>query len=128
MRRRYSHTKLDFRSEETEDINPMEGVANLVDAMLVLACGLMLALIINWNVDVGNAGTTVEVDQEQEVSEIDGVSANGESVSSSAGYQELGMVYKDPKTGKLYMVEQSGTDSDDTGESSGDSGTTESEG
>ena len=47
MRRRYGKTKLEVRQDSMDDINPMEGVANLVDAMLVLACGLMLALIIN---------------------------------------------------------------------------------
>ncbi len=109
MRRRFSHTNMDMRKEDSEDVNPMEGVANLVDAMLVLSCGLMLALVINWNVDFGNAGTTVEVNQNKEVTEIDGVTANGESVSSANGYQEMGMVYRDPETGKLYMVQQSGT-------------------
>ena len=34
-------------SFESESINPMDGVANLADVMLVFACGLMLALIIN---------------------------------------------------------------------------------
>ena len=109
MKRRFSHTNMDVRKEDREDVNPMEGVANLVDAMLVLSCGLMLALVINWNVDFGNAGTTVEVNQNKEVTEIDGVTANGESVSSANGYQEMGMVYRDPETGKLYMVQQSGT-------------------
>jgi len=36
-----------------EEINPLEGAINIVDAMLVFACGLMLALAINWNVDFG---------------------------------------------------------------------------
>ena len=109
MRRRFSHTNMDVRKDDSEDVNPMEGVANLVDAMLVLSCGLMLALVINWNVDFGSAGTTVEVNQNKEVTEIDGVTANGESVSSANGYQEMGMVYRDPETGKLYMVQQSGS-------------------
>jgi hypothetical protein len=117
MKRRYRHTQLDIRKDESEDINPMEGVANLVDAMLVLACGLMLALVINWNVDIGSAGTTVEIDQGKEVQQIDGVSANGETVNDSSGYEEMGMVYRDPKTGKLYMVQQSGSGSG--GDSSG---------
>ena len=32
----------------------MESVANLVDIMLVFACGLMVAIIIYWNVDLNN--------------------------------------------------------------------------
>lgn len=95
--------KLNVRDEKPEDINPMEGIANLVDAMLVLACGLMLALIINWNVDVGSAGTTVELEKDREVSELSG-GGNGEVSEMQNGYEEMGMVYRDPKTGKLYMV------------------------
>ena len=104
MRRRYGKTKMNVRYENEDDINPMEGVANLVDAMLVLACGLMLALIINWNVDVGSAGTTVELEREQEVTALEGVSSSGEISDMSGSYEELGMVYRDPATGKLYMV------------------------
>lgn len=102
MRRRYGKSGLSVRYESTEDVNPMESVANLVDAMLVLACGLMLALIINWNVDVGSGGT-VAVDQGKEVSELGG-SSSGEVSELEGNYEELGMVYRDPATGKLYMV------------------------
>jgi Uncharacterized conserved protein len=34
-------------SEDTED--PMAGTANLVDAMLVIAVGLLVFLVISWN-------------------------------------------------------------------------------
>lgn len=115
MRRRYGSGRLEVRAERPEDINPMESVANLVDAMLVLACGLMLALIINWNVDVGGAGTTVELNQEQEVAELDGMSASGEISSLDGNYQELGIVYYDTATGKYYMVAR-----DDAAGESGD--------
>lgn len=104
MRRRYSSSRFDVRSDKPEDLNPMESVANLVDAMLVLACGLMLALIINWNVDVGSAGTTVELNQEQEVTELDGVSSSGELSDLDSNYEKMGVVYRDPVTGKYYMV------------------------
>lgn len=105
MRRRFGNNRLNMRTEQTEDLNPMESVANLVDAMLVLACGLMLALIINWNVDVGSAGTTVELEQNQEVTSLDGMSTNGETSSLDGSYEEVGMVYRDAN-GKLYMVSQ----------------------
>jgi len=39
-----------------EDFSPMEGVGNMADAMLVFACGLLLALIMSWNVDVSETG------------------------------------------------------------------------
>jgi hypothetical protein len=89
-----------------EDVNPMDGAANLADVMLVLACGLMLALIINWNVDVtpvteqGDSLTPgVEITES-----IDGGSEQSDS-DSDAELEELGTVYRDPTTGKLYMVE-----------------------
>ena len=40
------------RRRQEAEVNPMDGVANLADAMLVLAVGIMLALILNWNVDI----------------------------------------------------------------------------
>ena len=115
MRRRYGKTKLSIRSEREEDINPMEGVANLVDAMLVLACGLMLALIINWNVDVGSGQQTVEMDQQQEVTELGG-SSDGDVTSLEGNYEEMGMVYRDPETGKYYMVQKTQEGEGETGE------------
>ena len=118
MRRRYGSGRLDVRSEKAEDLNPMEGVANLVDAMLVLACGLMLALIINWNVDVGSAGTTVELDQQQEVTELNGMSASEELSELQNSYEKMGVVYRDPVTGKYYMVagEDAEQGADDAGQ------------
>ena len=37
---------------EDEDVQPMQYVANLTDVMLVLACGLMAAVITFWQVDL----------------------------------------------------------------------------
>ena len=34
---------------EEEEEDPMAGVANLVDAMLVIAVGLLVFLVISWN-------------------------------------------------------------------------------
>ena len=107
MRRRYGKTSLSVRDSSPEEVNPMESVANLVDAMLVLACGLMLALIINWNVDVGSAGTKVELSKDKEMASVSGLSGNGEISDLEGNYEELGMVYRDPETGKLYMIRQS---------------------
>lgn len=38
--------------EGGKEVNPMEGVANLADVMLVLAVGMMLAPVVAWNVDI----------------------------------------------------------------------------
>lgn len=90
---------------ESEDINPMDGVANLADAMLVFACGLMLALIINWNVDVGATVQKAEIDTSNPVSNVQGLE-NGEepNLEQTDGYESYGTVYRDTKTGALYVV------------------------
>jgi hypothetical protein len=50
--RRLSRSKLNQRRYDGSIINPMDGLGNLADAMLVLAVGIMLALVIHWNIDV----------------------------------------------------------------------------
>ena len=103
-------------SFEEEEEDPMTGVANLVDAMLVIAVGLLVFLVISWNMqaivfndsvtpqerqDAINAMKQVtEVDQGQQLNETPDVSN-----SSGEGYAEMGKVYKDPKTGKMIMIE-----------------------
>ena len=106
MRRRYGSVKQFDANMQSEDINPLEGVANLADVMLVLACGLMLALIINWNVDVsGSASGAVSVEQGQEITDIAGPDPDsGVAPNADAQYEQYATVYRDAVTGKLYMV------------------------
>lgn len=107
MNRRFGVGKLSKTAPlPQEDINPMDGLANLADVMLVLACGLMLALIINWNVDIGGiSGRTVAVQQGQEVtSELQSSTADWQALTQSDQYEKMGVVYKDPATGKMYLV------------------------
>ena len=93
---------------EEEEEDPMTGVANLVDAMLVIAVGFLVFVIISWNmqamIDPNNSAQQVEkmteVDQGQQLNETPDTSN-----STGQGYTEMGKVYKDPVTGKLIMVE-----------------------
>lgn len=86
----------------------MAGSANLVDAMLVIAVGLLIFLVISWDMQ-GVAFTNaspegkVSIESIQNAPEIQ----MGKDVTdtSQEGFIEMGMVYKDPKTGKLIMVE-----------------------
>jgi hypothetical protein len=82
----------------------MDGLINLADIMLVLAAGLLLALIINWNIDIGSEA--VSVTQGQEVSGMQGLNneENGDKSMDLMQYEKMGVVYKDPSSGKLYMV------------------------
>jgi hypothetical protein len=102
MRRKHSKT-LAQAQPFSETVNPMEGVANLADVMLVFACGLMLALIINWNVDVGATANTQLTQGEEvtEMGELTGAEGEGDDPTQ---YERLGEVYRDPATGQLYMV------------------------
>ena len=103
------------RSNRVEE-DPMAGTANLVDAMLVIAVGFLVFVILSWNMQeiVFNENMTPEQKQQvmqtiQSISEVNqGQELNytpDSSNSSGQGYTELGKVYKDPKTGKLIMVE-----------------------
>jgi hypothetical protein len=100
-------------SEGEED--PMAGTSNLVDAMLVIAVGFLIFVVISWNMQSVIFQDTSQ-DQSQavqsshpnvtEVSEGQELNDTPESSQSSGqGYMEMGKVYKDPATGKLIMVE-----------------------
>lgn len=99
----------------SEDINPSSYLANLSDCMLVLACGLMVALVV---AGAAKLPATTEVEQASEMQEIDNVEdITGDDDGSGSGYTELGKVYQDPDTGKMYMIRQAdgdGSESDDS--------------
>ena len=99
-------------SEGEED--PMAGTTNLVDVMLVIAVGLLIFVVMSWNMqDVvfqeSNNNPTQAVQSSPDVTEVtEGQTLNDTpdtSNSSGQGYMEMGKVYKDPSTGKLIMVE-----------------------
>ena len=103
-----------FLNQAEED--PMAGTSNLVDAMLVIAVGLLVFLVISWNMQniVFNENMDEQQKQKvrnaiQEVSQLDqGEEINDTpdiSKSSGSGYTEMGKVYRDTETGKLIMVE-----------------------
>lgn len=98
-----------------EDIDPMGGVANLIDVMLVFATGLMVALVMSWNLHnvlfskalpqerqklLQEIQRVVEIRQGKELKEVPQI-----ETSCGTGYQEIGTVYRDPKTGKLIMIQ-----------------------
>ncbi|MBQ3322733.1 MAG: DUF2149 domain-containing protein [Firmicutes bacterium] len=85
------------------DFNPMEGVGNMADAMLVFACGLIVALILSWNVDVTDQGIQKIKEKKYEVNNID--NSETEVIDADQNLEEMGTVYRDPETGKYYVVE-----------------------
>ena len=105
LNRRSGTGKLNRGVFAAENVNPMDGMTNLADVMLVLVVGLLLALITYWNVDVaGVSGGAVAVEQGREIEDVSGLSGDSETPDEDAQYEEYGTVYRDPATGKLYMV------------------------
>lgn len=89
-----------------EEVNPMEGAINIVDAMLVFACGLMLSLIIYWNVDLLQTTERIDLRQGREITESPEVREGLVETEEGQGrlYERMGTVYKDPATGQLFML------------------------
>lgn len=97
--------KLSRSPAAADDVNPLDSLTNIADVMLVLVVGLLLALITYWNVDIaGIGGEAVSVEQGQEIAGMEGISGDGEPDSDASKYEEYGKVFRDPETGKLYMV------------------------
>jgi hypothetical protein len=99
----------DFGSEDLlapeatpEEADPRVGLVNLADVMLVFACGLMLALVSYWNLDISSMSELNQSDMKplEDAEEI------VETAQSSAAYIERGTVYEDPNTGKLYYMQE----------------------
>ncbi|MEN6348485.1 MAG: DUF2149 domain-containing protein, partial [Syntrophomonas sp.] len=88
-----------------EEVNPLEGAINIVDAMLVFACGLMLALVINWDVDLHTVNERINLNRGQEVSQEPDIRSDLiETEGQGDLYEKVGTVYKDPVSGKLFML------------------------
>jgi hypothetical protein len=83
----------------------MEGVGNMADAMLVFACGLLLALILSWNVSVSETGEISTNSSASPTYEINGVDGTvTQEIDANKNLEEMGKVYRDPETGKYYMM------------------------
>ncbi|WP_458405287.1 DUF2149 domain-containing protein [Methanobrevibacter sp.] len=98
------------RRSKRQEEDPMAGTSNLVDAMLVIAVGFLVFVIISWNMQAMiDPNQNVHEQMQQKMTEVDQGQQLNEtpdtSNSSGQGYTEMGKVYKDPATGKLIMVE-----------------------
>ena len=93
-------------SFDSQDDEPLGPLANLVDIMLVFACGLIAALVAQ-SADLKqhfNVENSQPVQQGKELSEVPEAIKN--SAQGMQGYQSMGQVYKDPTTGKLILISQ----------------------
>lgn len=93
------------RISDSVDDDPMGGLNNLSDAMLVLALGFLIfaimALSVNPNMISDATSSTT-----QDVSTADTFTQNYTDAGGleDSGYSEVGKVYQDPNTGELVLV------------------------
>jgi hypothetical protein len=97
-----------FDSQEQEPLGPL---ANLIDIMLVFACGLIAALVAL----SPELEQHFQVNQKNVAEKIQPVDSVGKELTSTPealknklhsqeGYQSMGQVYRDPETGKLILI------------------------
>lgn len=97
-----------FDNQEQEPLGPL---ANLIDIMLVFACGLIAALVAL----SPELEQHFQVNQQEVVEKIQPVDSVGKELTSTPealknklqsqeGYQSMGQVYRDPETGKLILI------------------------
>ena len=90
-----------FRS--SGGVNPMDYISNLADAMLVLALGIMTALVLHWNVDLQaqqNENTTSGTAPTVELNAQD--ISDQELLPDAA--RSIGRVYYDDESGTYYIT------------------------
>ena len=96
---------------EDSGTSPMDNISNMSDAMLVLAVGIMLALVLNWKIDIKDVSYEQQkgdVVEENKLEEFDADSSKErtditkEDVESN--YIKSGTVYTDTATGKTYVI------------------------
>jgi hypothetical protein len=89
------YSRLDARFDDSDE-DPRASLVNLVDVMLVFACGLIAAI----------AGSQGALKAPQPVEKGRQIERPAEGVSQSgSGYDRVGEVFRDPKTGKLVLIE-----------------------
>lgn len=89
------YSRLDARFDQSDE-DPRASLVNLVDVMLVFACGLIAAIAGAH----GGFKTPKPVEKGRQIERP----ATGITQSGS-GYDRVGEVFRDPKTGKLVLIE-----------------------
>lgn len=88
--------------QNSEDVNPMTYISNIADAMLVLAMGIMVALVLHWNVDLNETSDTITDEQNPVVTINQDELESQEKLPENAA--RSGEVYYDSETGTYYIV------------------------
>ena len=99
----------------------MDGVGNMFDVMMVFACGLMIAIMMLWNIDLNNV---VNIIDQAELVELDEDEAIDQSNAAASNYDNIGTAIEDPNTGKTFVMDNddkaaSQSDGENNGSSDG---------
>jgi len=106
----------DSDDEMGEDVDPATSLINLADLMLVLAIGILLALVAYWNIDLGPQVS--ELSPEKDMTEVTNMEDIQDILAArGSGYTEVGTVYTDPETGKFYILTEDAALAGGAGES-----------
>ncbi len=85
------------------DDDPLGPMANLVDIILVFACGLIAALVsFSPELQKHFDAQQREVTSSRELSDLPESVQNG--LQTGQGLESMGQVYRDPKTDKLILI------------------------
>ncbi|MZG53983.1 MAG: hypothetical protein F3743_02735 [Nitrospinae bacterium] len=87
---------------DSQDEDPLGPLANFIDIMLVFACGLIAALAALSPDLINHLTAAKNIEKGRELSKIPPGLKNLQG--SGEGYESLGNVFRDPKTGKLYLI------------------------
>lgn len=91
------------RAKYREEISPMESMVNLVDVMLVFICGLLISIIIFWNVNVTNLVFILDQKELVKVENPEVLSGQLKGISAS---DDIGSAVMDPRTGDIYVIDK----------------------
>lgn len=100
------------RFDDGSEIDPLGGVANLVDLMLVFACGLIAALVARTDVMQQLQKPAKQPQQSSQRPREPVAVERGRELpqmppqlqGDGSGMESVGRVYRDPKTGKLILI------------------------
>ena len=91
------------RMSESIDDDPMSGISNLSDAMLVLALGFLIFAIMALSANLELISNSPNSKDVSTADTFNQTFSNASGMEDS-GFNEVGKVYEDPNTGELVMV------------------------
>jgi len=86
---------------DEDDVDPLGSMANLVDLMLVFACGLIAALEARTDLlqQLQQQREPVAVERGRELPQLP-----PQLQGDGSGMESVGRVYRDPESGKLILI------------------------